>query len=528
MKTIINNILNTKRPSASKKPLTHKVVKKNIKKKKVSLITSFILYAKRIHKYLINGITKRVIISFSIAFILTILFFIFSYKKSGYINGNVIFQGSTYFSYSDAQNPDSGQMRISPLCGCLFRKPPHRGVMFFAHSLDLISEFEDTTAGTQFFISCPEQDMSYTPMYYFKTKIYFLGNSIEYYNPRQLIHNLQINPNPNITTCGVIDSMICDTTIQLQIMTFENNLHCELIDNFPVGALIPMKKSEISVMKQNLSNYSSFSNYYLQEKYSKDIIDKWELPMLDILGPKIGLICKPKRIVLNGKRFELKDINDKINLCVIILDVAFQARIATNMVDSKFLKILDSFPDNKWITNIDNYNGQIKIIPNPLNNNEFIKLKALMDSTGLLFSPAVSYGNPKISVTGWGFPELTQFNGVYFFGQNLSHLVCDEATGVCQYGNNSYHFEPSRKIELRNLQDFVFNDEPVITPLSYNSNSNFTTLFKGRGELYIDNEFVGESILDNKWLSTILILLGLLSSIITTIMFMRDLSRKKI
>ena len=72
--------------------------------------------------------------------------------------------------------------------------------------------------------------------------------------------------------------------------------------------------------------------------------------------------------------------------------------------------------------------------------------------------------------------------------------------------------------------NFIFNDEPVITPLSNNSNSNFTTKFKGRGELYIDNELVGESILESKWMSTIMILLGFLSSMITTIMYIRDLS----
>lgn len=531
MKTRIKNLKNTKPGSASKKPVIHKTIKKNIKRKKVSFITSFILYIKRLHKYLKKGITKRVIISFSIALILTILFFVFSYKKSGYINGNVIFQGSTYFSYSDAQNPDSGQVRISPLCGCLVNLP-HRGVMFFPHSFDLISEYEDPTAGTQFFISCPEQDMTYNPLYYFKAKIYFLDYSLEDYSTRDVINtllnfqNFSANPNPTIRTNSLIDSIVCDTTFHLQIVTFTNKLHLELIDRFPISAFIPMKKSEISVIKQNLNNYNSFSNYYLQEKYIKDTIDKWELPMVDVLGPNIAITCNAKQLKINGKKYELKDINKNIASCVILLKVGFQARIASNMIDTGFFRFMDS-ANVKWITNIINYRGTTRIVPKPLNNDEFIKLKSIVDTTYLFESPAVYYGNPNLAVSSWGLPELSQYNGVYFFGQNLSHLVCDEATGVCQYGNSSYHFEPSRKIELKNIRDFVFNDEPVITPLSYNSNSQFTNKFKGRGELYIDNEFVGESIIDSKWLPTILILLGLLSSIITTIMFIRDLSRKK-
>jgi hypothetical protein len=529
------------RPIASKKPqvaekpqVEKKPISQKKRKKRESFLKLFYRNFLSTIKIAKNGFSKRVFVGLILTGLIALCFYIFVFKKNSYINGNVIFQGNTYFSYGNKQTPTNGEIRISPLCGCLFEHP-HRGVEFFSKTFDLNTGYaNDSTAGTQYYLTCPDQNMSYDPMYYFNAKIYFIDSSFYDYNYHNQIMSIISSPisyNANLSSLsskkriGIIDSICCDTVQILNILSFENSLHFELLGIYPISAFIPMKSSEISVIKENLDNYNSFSNYYIQEKFHKYSTTGFELPMLDILGPKIAIQCNPKTITINNDRIDVKKLNMKIKTCVILLDVGFQIRIAQNKVDKHFYNILDTCRVH-WLTNMDEYDGAIQILPIPLNDSEFSELKYRVDTTGLVKSRARWIGQ-KLATTGWGLPRLSQFNGVYFYGQYLSNLKCDEAKGVCQLGDKSYYFDPSRKIELKDLQDFTFIDEPVITPISDYTTSNFSTKFKGNGKLFVDNEFIGEFIIDKKWFATLLILLSSLSSIITIILYFRDVSKVK-
>ncbi len=197
--------------------------------------------------------------------------------------------------------------------------------------------------------------------------------------------------------------------------------------------------------------------------------------MLDILGPKVAIVCEPEFIQLNNKKYNTADIAPGTKTCLILLDVPFQARIAQTIFDSEFKKYADTA--SRFYVNLRKYNGSVFIDPEPLQDSEFKELKKRVDSTRIFMSPGREING--LITSGWGLPSLSEYNGVYFYGHAVSSLSCDEAISTLQYGNKTYELRPTRKFKMNNLSNFRFIDQPVISPISHNPPEGFSTKFKG-------------------------------------------------
>jgi len=476
-----------------------------------------------------SKINKKVVSLFLLFLFSFALFFTFGYKKNGYLNGEVVLVGNTTLSYNSGQVSDSF-FTTSPLCGCLFPHP-RRGVMFFNKSFDVTSNYLlDSTSGTSFAFISPSQNFYYEPMWNFKVSLYYLSTKLDrakvsidsiINNP----DNYQINTyeNSKFEKRKVVISHVDTITKSLVISTYNNNVHFELYGNYPIASLIPLKNSEISITKAPSNNFFSSIDYSIRESFSRnDTTVSWEFPMIDISGSKIGFFIDPDKMFLDYKSYRNKDIPIS-KTCLVVLDVTYVARVVINRYHTTVAHYMDSI--SHFSFDLSEYSSDVTIKPNPLSDEEFRILKERVDRDTFFRNPSNIEGGCPYG--GWILPFLSNYNGVYFYGSFLSKLKCEEATGICQYGNKSYHLEPSRAIELQNLdKDFFFYDEPIITPISYDKKSSFTSKFKGKGKLFIDGEFVGETILDNPWVSNLLLVIGIISGLLSILLFIFQGSQK--
>ncbi|MES2651094.1 MAG: hypothetical protein V4663_05105 [Bacteroidota bacterium] len=431
--------------------------------------------------------------------------------RSGYINGNVVFAGNISLSYNTPQVPEGEELSMSPLSGGIFRKP-RRGVEFCSKSFKIHPNFSDTSSFNQFFISSPTENMLPDPHFNFKTDIYIFKGKVHDDVKKEFLtyyYSGRMNISERLSS-KIVYHKTLDSTAFLALHGSKSSLNVDLLSEYPIAALIPQKNSTINVFKEPSSNFKNGNNFDIQEIFSADKDENsYELPMIDVLGPKILLNSKPKSISYNEEFLELSLFGEDIT-CLIMLEVGFTARISISPSSDKMEKSMDSIrgPLIDYTAG-----GEIMINPIPLNDLEFKSLKNRLDTTYIFHSLEKLPGS-NISAKFWALPRLTNHNGIYFFGENLSRIACDEAIGICQFNEEEISLSPSRNIEISELENFVFNDDPIITPINYNKSSLFDSKFRGNGELKINGEHVSKNFLDSDIIKYLSIIVGLISGLI--------------
>jgi len=316
------------------------------------------------------------------------------------------------------------------------------------------------------------------------------------------------------------DDVLRDSTFtkvsNVTLFTTANSLSVMTSDTFATASLTPIKDAGITVSK--LKHAYEHENYAfkMDEEYDTygDKYGEWENPSVDVFGPEVKVRTTSGIIKINGKVLQ----GDSTHDVLLIFKVMPQLRLLHNRVYSRYLN--DMLVPNHDIVYYPTH-GHLIVTSSIMEDGDYQELIARYNRHQLITSPQTMIGE-HYEVTNWRAPTIMPCNSIAVYSQDLSSLASNETTGGINFGISSYWLYPKKDIRLKNLTDFKAFDEPLIIPL-HDGCPNEILKFHARGEVWFDGT---KRLNFNTIKNDAIYYLGLISSLITIVLFFRELKKE--
>jgi hypothetical protein len=440
--------------------------------------------------------------------------------------------------------------KISPLCGCndVGEWGNWRGITFTARNVEI--ERKGDLPATGYLIFAPPPTSTTFGPDFFKIKITYYLIEIsknETFNPRFLLSG----------TLPENYKLIQKENSDEGFVQFfsEKSLKVSLLGDKPLGAWIPMERTNVSINYQLRQKIAEPITTVIRETYlasTKEGLDQvvakgfWDdsmkaLPVGDFLGPNVIFWSEdePTSILTSSKVIYIHkdEIAGKKFIKAVVVNPPFAVRVVSIPFDeSVILRAVAEAPKRKekdysYIGSqgrFDSGEVNVKIYTPDNQAEEFEKIYQSMKQQGTTVSDFKTYYSSEIAggKMEFRYPPIPPNNGFNIFGE-INKLKIDSVLGNLLIGSRSFNIEAPATIELKDIKKLEVKGGVMEIPIQMGiADTPSKIQLKATSEIYVNDESITQRKDNNKtfidYVVLIAAVLGIVSTIVSAIIAVKD------
>ncbi len=453
--------------------------------------------------------------------------------------------GDIELSYSERQSA-----KISPLCGCydVGEWENWRGITFSSRNIEIERKGDLPVTGYLLFAPPPASTSINPSFFKMKVTYYLIGlMESEAFNPTHLLSD-KLPENYVLINKEESDEGFVE-------VLSHGKLNVSLLGDKPLGAWIPMEKSDVSIKYQLRQDISAPITTTIKEKYlasTEEELNKtldangfydqtqMSMPLGDFLGPRAVFWNEdePTSVLASTKVLHVAEsLHGKKLIKALVVNPPFAVRVvAIPFNEDAMLTSAGQAPkrneaDYSPIVSqgrFDRGETDVTIHTPESQPKEFEKLYQSMKEQGTTLSDFKTYYSSQVAggKMVFRFPPIPPNNGFNIFGR-INKFKSESTIGNLLIGSRSFNIEAPATVELKDIKKLELKNGVLEVPIQIGvAETPARVQLKATSEIYVNDESITRRIDNNKTLVEYVVLtatiLGAVLAVLSAIVAIKD------